>query len=170
MNAEDYKEIADDLREVCWDIEDCRDTNDFFNEKKKDELDRIYRQCQAFITEYKTYKKFVNHRYKIDWEKVVFNLNYIRNELIHFSGSIEFLCNNKLMGHNLDLINKQFDLNIDCICITIKEVEEHKFDIVGMIEVYNNEGQHIDNYSMEEIKHNYKKYRKYKTSKMLENL
>lgn len=106
----------------------------------------------------------------INWENVVHNLNYIRNVLMHFSGSIDYLCNNKLMGHNLDLNEKQFDLNFEMLCLTIKEVDsedlggaknvrKNKFDIVGSIEIYDDEGLFAYKFSMEEIKKNYREYR-----------
>lgn len=106
----------------------------------------------------------------INWENVVHNLDYIKNVLIHFSGSIDYLCNNKLMGHNLDLNEKQFDLNLEMLCLTIKEVgskdlggaknvRENKFDIVGSIEIYDDIGNFINSFSMEEIKKNYREYR-----------
>ena len=111
----------------------------------------------------------------INWENVVHNLNYIKNVLIHFSGSIDYLCNNKLMGHNLDLNEKQFDLNLEMLCLTIKEVgseelggtknggtkklRKNKFDIVGSIEIYDDAGNFINSFSMEEIKKNYREYR-----------
>lgn len=117
----------------------------------------------------------------INWENVVHNLNYIKSVLMHFSGSIDYLCNNKLMGHNLDLNERQFDLNLEMLCITIKEVDskclggaknvrENKFDIVGTIEIYDDAGFHIKNFSMEEIKKNYREYRNDITNYNLLNL
>ena len=117
----------------------------------------------------------------INWENVVHTLNYIRNTLMHFSGSIEYLCNNKLMGHNLDLNEKQFDLNVEMLCLTIKEVDskclggaknvrENKFDIVGSIEVYDDAGFLVNNFSMEDIKKNYREYRNSITEHRLSNL
>lgn len=95
----------------------------------------------------------------INWENVVHNLNYIKNVLMHFSGSIDYLCNSKLMGHNLDLNEKQFDLNFEMLCLTIKEVGENKFGIVGSVEIYDDEGLFAYKFSMEEIKKNYREYR-----------
>lgn len=117
----------------------------------------------------------------INWENVVHNLNYIRNVLMHFSGSIDYLCNNKLMGHNLDLNERQFDLNFEMLCLTIKEVDskdlggaknvrENKFDIVGSIEIYDDEGLFAYKFSMEEIKKNYREYRNNITNYNLSNL
>lgn len=117
----------------------------------------------------------------INWENVVHNLDYIKSVLIHFSGSIDYLCNNKLMGHNLDLNEKQFDLNFEMLCLTIKEVDskylggaknvrENKFDIVGSIEIYDDAGNFINSFSMEEIKENYREYRNYITNYNLQNL
>lgn len=122
----------------------------------------------------------------INWENVVHNLNYIRTVLMHFSGSIDYLCNNKLMGHNLDLNERQFDLNFEMLCLTIKEVgseelggtkkggtknvRENKFDIVGSIEIYDDEGLFAYKFSMEEIKKNYREYRNNITNHNLLNL
>lgn len=106
----------------------------------------------------------------INWENVVHSLNYIRNVLMHFSGSIEYLCDSKLMGHNLDLNEKQFDLNFEMLCVTIKEIGENKFGIVGSIEIYDDAGFFCKKFSMEEIKQNYREYRNSITEHRLSNL
>ena len=106
----------------------------------------------------------------INWENVVHSLNYIRNVLMHFSGSIDYLCNSKLMGHNLDLNEKQFDLNFEMLCVTIKEIGENKFGIVGSIEIYDDAGFFFKKFSMEEIKQNYREYRNSITEHRLSNL
>ena len=171
MKAVDYKEIADDIQEVTWDIEDALDTHNKFSANRWEELCELNKKCTTFI------KKFIEYELTnivrnngIDWERVVFNLNYIKTELMHFSGSIEYLCNNKLTGHNLDLTNKQFDLNFDCLCVTIKEVAECKFEIVGSIEIYDDAGNHILSQTMAEIKKKYIEYRNNNTNKEIENL
>jgi hypothetical protein len=100
---------------------------------------------------------------------------------MHFSGSIEYLCDSKLMGHNLDLNEKQFDLNFEMLCVTIKEVDSqdlggtknvraNKFDIVGSIEIYDDAGFFCKKFSMEEIKQNYREYRNSITEHRLSNL
>lgn len=86
----------------------------------------------------------------INWENVVHNLNYIKNVLMHFSGSIDYLCNSKLMGHNLDLNEKQFDLNYRSVCVTIKEVDG-AYQIIGNVEVYDGEGHFITILPIEKI-------------------
>ena len=106
----------------------------------------------------------------IDWENVVLNLNYIRNVLMHFTGSIDYLCNSKLNGYNLDINEKQFDLDIEMLCITIKEIGENKFDIIGGIEVYDDAGFLVNKFSMKEIKKNYREYRNSITEHRLSNL
>ena len=58
MKAQDYKEIADDLREVTWDIEDARYTDSYFSDDRMRELENLHKQCSAFIAEYNSYKKF----------------------------------------------------------------------------------------------------------------
>jgi hypothetical protein len=89
---------------------------------------------------------------------------------MHFSGSIDYLCDSKLMGHNLDLNEKQFDLNFEMLCVTIKEIGENKFGIVGSIEIYDDAGFFCKKFSMEEIKQNYREYRNSITEHRLSNL
>lgn len=96
----------------------------------------------------------------INWENIVTSLYYIKNVLMHFSGSIEYLCNNKLMGNKLDLNEKQFELEFENLCVTIKEIGENKFDIVDCIEIYDDAGFFVNTFSMEEINKNYREYRK----------
>ena len=88
---------------------------------------------------------------------------------MHYSGSIDYLCNFKLMGHNLNLNENEFDLNFDCICVTIKEVADNKFDIVGGIEIYDDEFL-VCTLTMAEIKEKYIEYRNYKTNQEIANL
>ena len=160
MRAEDYKEIAEELQEVVWDIEDALDTNSQFSHERLEQLEKIHEQCKLFIQHFGRYENTLIVRNEgIDFEKVVFNLNYIKNVLMHFNGSLAFLCKNKLMGHNLDLTNRQFDLNFDNICVTIKEEGERIYHIVGGIEIYDDAGNHINTYTMEQIKKSYIEYR-----------
>lgn len=171
MKAQDYKEIADDLQEVIWDIEDANDTHTIFSGGRFEELKRLYNKCELFMAEFDRYKNTLIVRNEgIDFEKVVFNLNYIKNVLMHFNGSLAFLCKNKLMGHNLDLTNRQFDLNFDNVCVTIKEEGERIYHIVGGIEIYDDAGNHINTYTMEQIKKSYIEYRNNNTNKEIENL
>ena len=172
MKAVDYKEIAEELQEVVWDIEDANDTHTIFSNDRFEELKKLYNKCELFIAEFERYKnaQFVRNESIIDFEKVVFNLNYIKNVLMHFNGSLAFLCKNKLMGHNLDLTNRQFDLNFDNICVTIKEEGERVYHIVGGIEIYDDAGNHINTYTMEQIKKSYIEYRNNNTNKEIENL
>lgn len=58
MIAQDYKEIADDLQEVTWDIEDARYTDSYFSDDRMRELENLYKQCNVFIAEYNSYKNF----------------------------------------------------------------------------------------------------------------
>lgn len=88
---------------------------------------------------------------------------------MRYSGSIDYLCNFKLMGHNLNLNENQFDLNYGCICVTIKEVEECKFDIVGSIEIYDDEFL-VCILTMAEIKEKYIEYRNHKANQEISNL
>jgi hypothetical protein len=67
------------------------------------------------------------------------------------------------------------------LCLTIKEVDskdlggtenvrENKFDIVGSVEIYDDEGLFAYKFSMEEIKKNYREYRNNITNHNLSNL
>jgi hypothetical protein len=171
MKAEDYKEIAEGLQEVVWDIEDALDTNSQFSYDRLKQLEHIHEQCKLFIQHFDHYENTLIVRNEgIDFEKVVFNLNYIKNVLMHFNGSLAFLCKQKLMGHNLDLTNRQFDLNFDNICVTIKEEGERIYHIVGGIEIYDDAGNHINTYTMEQIKKSYIGYRNRLTNNELKNL
>ena len=171
MNAKDYKEIAEDLREIVWVIEDTLDTNDQFSHERLEQLEKIHEQCKLFIQHFGRYEATLIVRNEgIDFEKVVFNLNYIKNVLMHFNGSLAFLCKNKLMGHNLDLTNRQFDLNFDNICVTIKEEGERIYHIVGGIEIYDVAGNYINTYTMEQIKKSYIEYKNGVINNELKNL
>ena len=171
MKTVDYKEIAEELQEVVWDIEDALGTNSQFSDDRLEQLEKIHEQCKLFIQHFGRYEDTLIVRNEgIDFEKVVFNLNYIKNVLMHFNGSLVFLCKNKLMGHNLDLTNRQFDLNFDNICVTIKEEGERIYHIVGGIEIYDDEGNHINTYTMEQIKKSYIEYRNENTNNELKNL
>ena len=57
MNAQDYLEIAEDLREVVWDIKDANDTHTYFSDDRLDELKKLYSKCEMFIMEFKKYHK-----------------------------------------------------------------------------------------------------------------
>ena len=171
MRADDYKEIRELLREATWDIEDALDHNDQFSDDRLEQLEKLHEQCKLFIHHFGRYEDTLIVRNEgIDFEKVVFNLNYIKNVLMHFNGSLAFLCEKKLMGHNLDLTNKQFDLNFDNLCVTIKEEGERIYHIVGGIEIYDDAGNHINTYTMEQIKKSYIEYRNGVTNNELKNL
>ena len=170
MRAEDYEEIRELLREATWDIEDALDTNTQFSDDRFEQLKKLQRQCKSFTQYFGRYEDAHVRYDDIDFAKVVFNLNHIKNVLMHFSGSLAFLCKDKLMGHNLDLNERQFDLNYGNVCVTIKEVAEHKFEIVGGIEIYDNTGDHINTYTMGQIKKFYIEYRNRLTNKELKNL
>ena len=170
MKVNDYNEIANDLLEAVWDIEDMLDTHRVFTNDRFESLTNLYEMCSKYMQMYNKYEEtFFSKRISIDWEKVVHNLNYIKNVLIHYSGDIDYLCNYKLMGHNLILNEKEFDFNYDCVCVTIKEVEECKFDIVGGIEIYDDEFL-VCTLTMAEIKEKYIEYRNHKTNQEISNL
>ena len=170
MKANDYKEIASDLLEVVWDIEDMIDTHSVFTNDRFEFLTDLYEKCSKYMQMYNKYEETLfSRRNSINWEEVVHNLNYIKNVLMHYSGSIDYLCNYKLMCHNLNLNEKEFDLNYGCICVTIKEVEECKFDIVGGIEIYDDEFL-VCTLTMVEIKEKYIEYRNHKTNQEISNL
>ena len=181
MKVNDYKEIANDLLEVIWDIEDMLDKHSVFTNDRFESLTDLYEMCSKYMRMYKKYEEtFFSRLISIDWEEVVHNLNYIKNVLMHYSGDIDYLCNYKLMGHNLDLNERQFDLNLEMLCLTIKEVDskclggaknvrENKFDIVGGIEIYDDEFL-VCTLTMAEIKEKYIEYRNPKTNQEISNL
>lgn len=57
MIAQDYLEIAEELQEVVWDIEDAIDTHTDFSENRFEELKKLYKNCEFFIAEFEKYKK-----------------------------------------------------------------------------------------------------------------
>lgn len=93
----------------------------------------------------------------INWREVMYDLNTIKERLnvieCNISPSnknIEYICNRFLMGHNLDLNEKQFDLNYRSVCVTIKEVDG-AYQIIGNVEVYDEEGHFITILPIEKI-------------------
>lgn len=163
MTTKDYKETAKDLLEVIWDIEDMLDTHSFFTNDRFEGLTELYEKCSKYMVMYNKYEETIFSRQnEIVWEEVIHNLNYIKNILMHYSGNVDYLCNYKLMGHNFNPIEKEFDYNCGCICVTIKEVAENKFDIVGGIEIYDDEFI-VCTLTMPEIKEKYIEYRNIKT-------
>lgn len=173
--ATNYKEIANDLLEVVWDIEDMFDKHSIFTNDRFEGLTELYENCSKYMAMYNKYKEtIISRQNEIDWEEVIHNLNYIKNILLHYSGDIDYLCNYKLMGHNFNPNEKEFDYNCGCICVTIKEVDskylggaknvrENKFDIVGGIEIYDDEFI-VCTLTMAEIKEKYIEYRNIKTN------
>ena len=57
MIAQDYKEIAEELQEVIWDIEDANDTHTNFSEGRFEELKKLYHKCEMLIAEFEKYQK-----------------------------------------------------------------------------------------------------------------
>ena len=57
MKAQDYLEIAEELQEVVWDIEDANDTHTDFSEDRFKELKKLYHKCEMFMAEFEKYKK-----------------------------------------------------------------------------------------------------------------
>lgn len=163
MMAKDYKEIANDLLEVVWDIEDVLETHSDFTNDRFEGLTELYEMCSKYMAMYNKYEEtIISRQNEILWEEVIHNLNYIKNVLMHYSGNIDYLCNYKLMGHNFNPNEKEFDYNCGCVCVTIKEVAENKFDIVGGIEIYYDEFI-VCTLTMPEIKEKYIEYRNIKT-------
>lgn len=56
MKAQDYLEIAEELQEVVWDIEDANDTHTNFSEGRFEELKKLYHKCEMLIAEFEKYK------------------------------------------------------------------------------------------------------------------
>ena len=74
MKTVDYKEIAEELQEVVWDIEDALGTNSQFSDDRLEQLEKIHEQCKLFIQHFGRYEDTLIVRNEgIDFEKVVFN-------------------------------------------------------------------------------------------------
>lgn len=57
MKAQDYLEIAEELQEVVWDIEDANDTHTDFSEGRFEELKKLYHKCEMLMVEFDKYQK-----------------------------------------------------------------------------------------------------------------
>ena len=57
MIAQDYLEIAGEVQEVVWDIEDANDTHTNFSEGRFEELKKLYHKCEMLIAEFEKYQK-----------------------------------------------------------------------------------------------------------------
>lgn len=57
MNAQDYKEIADEIQDVTWDIEDAIYTNTNFSVDRMEGLKKLYQKCEVFMYEFEKYQK-----------------------------------------------------------------------------------------------------------------
>ena len=57
MKAQDYLEIAEELREVVWDIEDANDTYTDFSADRFEELKKLYHKSEMLMAEFEKYKK-----------------------------------------------------------------------------------------------------------------
>ena len=57
MKAQDYLEIAEELQEEVWDIEDANDTHTNFSECRFEELKKLYHKCEMLIAEFEKYQK-----------------------------------------------------------------------------------------------------------------
>ena len=53
MIAQDYLEIAEELQEVVWDIEDANDTHTNFSEGRFEELKKLYHKRNTLSTRLK---------------------------------------------------------------------------------------------------------------------
>lgn len=56
MKAQDYLEIAEELQEVVWDIEDANDTHTNFSVDRFEELKKLYHKCEMLIAEFDKYQ------------------------------------------------------------------------------------------------------------------
>lgn len=57
MKAQDYLEIAEELQEVVWDIEDANDTYTDFSVDRFEELKKLYHKCEMLMVEFEKYQK-----------------------------------------------------------------------------------------------------------------
>ena len=56
MNAQDYLEIAEEIQEVVWDIEDANDTYTDFSDDRFNELKKLYHKCEILMAEFEKYQ------------------------------------------------------------------------------------------------------------------
>lgn len=57
MKANDYKEIASNLLEVVWDIEDMLDTHSLFTNDRFESLTDLYEKCSKYMQMYNKYEE-----------------------------------------------------------------------------------------------------------------
>ena len=57
MIAQEYLEIAEELQEVIWDIEDVNELHIDFSEDRFHMLEKLCRHCENLIAEFENYKK-----------------------------------------------------------------------------------------------------------------
>lgn len=64
------------------------------------------------------------------------NLAIINNILKHYRGSFEHLATKKLEGYKVDTELKIYNLDFNNVSVTIREVEDRVFSIVGNVKVW----------------------------------
>lgn len=64
------------------------------------------------------------------------NLAIINNILKHYRGSFEHLATKKLEGYKVDTELKIYNLDFNNVSVTIREVEDKVFSIVGNVKVW----------------------------------
>jgi hypothetical protein len=64
------------------------------------------------------------------------NLAIINNILKHYRGSFEHLATKKLEGYKVNTELKMYNLDFNNVSVTIREVEDRVFSIVGSVKVW----------------------------------
>lgn len=57
MKVNDYNEIANDLLEAVWDIEDMLDTHRVFTNDRFESLTNLYEMCSKYMQMYNKYEE-----------------------------------------------------------------------------------------------------------------
>jgi hypothetical protein len=57
MIAQDYKEIADEIQYITWDIEDAIYTDTNFSVDRMEGLKKLHHKCEMFMAEFEKYQK-----------------------------------------------------------------------------------------------------------------
>jgi hypothetical protein len=57
MIAQDYKEIADEIQHITWDIEDAIYTDTNFSVDRMEGLKKLHHKCEMFMAEFEKYQK-----------------------------------------------------------------------------------------------------------------
>jgi hypothetical protein len=79
------------------------------------------------------------------------NLDIINNILKHYRGSFEHLATKKLEGYKVNTELKMYNLDFNNVSVTIREVEDKVFSIVGNVKVWKQFGLLYANIPYDEL-------------------